>query len=276
MGGAVWRGRVAILLASLSLLWGSRTRAAPPDIHWKELSRTAVDEPILALAFLSEGRLLALARGAISLWRVGNGGIRREARETWAVTSGPVRHAGGLIVGRPGERAAWVLSSHEARARLVRVDGARLALGDEADAAPWPNAPEGLRFRPGTNLLDGLVVGGAPLTVVSADSASFAVVLEDGALYVDSGATGVRVGGAIASLWHGTLLASAPLPPSEEDALLVLGSEGGAWRAVQRIGVRGTVAAVTARGGVGVAEAVVAVVTGGRCELLHLELRLAP
>lgn len=268
--------RVGTLLGSLSLLCCVLSAAPPPRLRYRELSRARVDEPLLALAFVGEGRVLALAAGSVSLWRLEGGGLRREARETWPVAVAPVRHGGGLIVGRPDERAAWLVSSYAEGARLVRIEGPRLLLGDTADAAPWPNADEGLRFRTGTNLVDGLVTGDGAQPIVALDPVSRAVVREDGMLLVDSAPTGMRVGSAIASPWPRTLVASAPDPPSTEDALLVLRNDGSGWEEALRIRVPGVVSALAARGGSGASDVVVALASAGGRELLRLELRPEP
>lgn len=268
--------RVGTLLGSLTLLCCVLSAAAPPRLRHRQLSRALVDERVLALAFVGEGRVLALAAGSVSLWRLEGGALRREARETWPVAVAPVRHGGGLIVGRPDERAAWLVSSYAEGARLVRVDGARLVLGDTADAAPWPGAPEGLRFRPGTNLIDGLATGDGAQLIVALDPVSRAVVREDGMLLVDAVPTGMRVGSAIASPWPRTLVASAPDPPAVEDALLVLRYVGSGWQEALKIRVPGVVSALAARGGSGASDVVVALVSAAGPELLRLELRPQP
>jgi hypothetical protein len=189
----------------------------------------------------------------------------------------PVRHAGGLILGHIDDSAAWLLSSHAPRARLVRIDGRRLLLDAEADAVPWPDAAQGLRFRMGTNLLEGLEVAGARPALVAVDAASRAAVVEDGALLVDSAPTGTRVGGAVATLWPGMLIASAADPPSSEDSLLVLSRVGGAWRVAPGIRVGGAVRALAAHAdGAATGRVAVAVAAAGRFELLHFEARRRP
>src|SRR5687767_4551134 len=129
------------LLGSLVLLgWCLPSPAEPARLRLRTLSRVRVDEPVLALAFVGEGRLLSLAASSVSLWRLDDGPPRRSARSTFATPPVPVRHGGGLVVGKPDEGAAWLLSSYLEGARLARVDGPRIFLDQSADAAPWPNA----------------------------------------------------------------------------------------------------------------------------------------
>jgi hypothetical protein len=264
--------RVGTLLGSLTLLC-CMLSAAPSRIRYRELSRVRVAEPVLALAFVGERHALALARGSVSLWRFDGAAARLEAREIWSEATPPVRHAGALIVGRPDEKAAWLLSSHAPGARLVRVEGARLLLADAADAAPWPAAAEGLRFQPGTNRIEGFATDDGPQPLVAVDPTARALVRDDGMLLVDSSETGVRVGSALASLWPRTLAASAPDPPSARDAVLVLRKQADRWEEELRIEVVGRVAALAGRGDGSAADLLIALLTPAGCELLHLELR---
>jgi hypothetical protein len=261
-----------MLLGSLALVLGARSAAETPGLSHRQLSRSRVDERVLALAFVGERRILALAAGSISVWRLDDGALRPAARATWPLPPLPVRHGGGVIVGVSEEGAAWLASSYLAGAQLVRVDGPRLVLGDVAQAAPWPGAPEGLRFRPGTNLVDG--IEGLPLVAV--DPVSRAVVREDGMLMVDSAAAGFRVGSAVASLWADTLVASAPGPPALGDTLLVLRRSDGLWKQWSSMPVPGTVTAMAARAGARSADVVVALHTPAGAELLRLEVRTEP
>src|SRR5688500_5052106 len=108
-----------MLLGSLVLLGCLPGAADPPCLRHRLLSRARIDEPILALAFAGERRVLALAAGSISLWRLDDGPPRRGARSTFPEPPSPVRHGGGLIVGKPDEGAAWLISSYIDGARLV-------------------------------------------------------------------------------------------------------------------------------------------------------------
>jgi hypothetical protein len=222
---------------------------------------------------VGERRALALAADSVSLWRLERAAARLEARESWSEATSPVRHAGALIVSRPDEKAAWLLSSHAQGARLVRVEGARLLLSGAADAAPWPDAPEGLRFQPGTNRIDGFATADGPQPLVALDPISRALVRDDGMLLVDSSETGVRVGSALASLWPRTLAASAPDPPSAQDAVVVLRKQSDRWEEALRIEVFGRVIALAGRGDGGAADLLIALLTPAGCELLRLELR---
>jgi len=267
---------VRILLGSLALLSWLPSAAEPQPLRHRQLFRVPIDEPVLALAFVGDGRILSLAADSLSLWRLEDDGARRVARATWPRGSAVVRHGGGLIVGRSDESAAWLLSSYAEGAQLVRVDGPRLVLGDVAAAAPWPSAPEGLRFRPGTNLVDGVGSDAGAFAIVALDTASHAVVREDGMLILEAGETQLRVGSAIASLWPDALLASGAGPPGAADALSLLRRAGAAWERVWSVALPGDVTAVAARSGARAADVVVALRSAAGPELMRLELRPAP
>jgi hypothetical protein len=246
--------------------------AAEPALQHKLLSRAASAEPILALSFVGEGRVLALAAGSLSLWRVDDGPPRIVARSAWAVTTPPVRHGGAVIVGTPSDGAAWLLSSYLERAQLVRVEGPRLVLVETADAAPWPQAPAGLRYKSGTNLVEGMSAD-AELDILALDPMSRAVVREDGTLLLDATPAGIRVGSAIASAWPGMLLASADRAPAGEDRVIAWRRTAGAWEECWSIALPGTVSALAARGDSRRADVLVALRTATGAELVHLELR---
>ncbi len=269
------RPAVVLVLAGL-VLCGPGAPAAYAGVVWKELSRTPAPEPVLALAFVGAGRLLVLSPLSVSLWQV-DAAPRLEARIAWPEAPSPVRHAGGVIIGRAGDPAAWLLTSHAPRPRLVRIEGARLVLDVEAEAAPWPDAPLGLRFRGGTNLLEGLEKGAERPALVTLDPVSRAAVAEDGSLLVNAVSIGLRVGSAIATLWPGSLLASAADPPGAEDALVLVTREGGHWRVAPAIRVAGVVRALAVDAeGAAAARVVVAVVAAGGNELLQFEARPRP
>jgi hypothetical protein len=143
-------------------------------------------------------------------------------------------------------------------------------------AAPWPSAPEGLRFRPGTNLVEGIRGDAGAFAILALDTASRAVVREDGMLICDEREAGIRVGSAIASLWPDSLLASTAAPPGAEDALLLLRRARGSWERSWSAALPGSVTAVAARPETRGADVVVALQTAAGHELLRLELRPAP
>jgi hypothetical protein len=269
--------RLGVVLALAGLvLCGPGAPDALAGAVWKELSRTPAPEPVLALAFVGAGRLLVLSPLSVSLWQL-DAAPRREARIAWPEAASPVRHAGGAIIARAGDPAAWLLTSHAARPRLLRIEGARLVLDVEAEAAPWPDAPLGLRFRAGTNLLEGLEAGVTRPALVALDPVSRAAVAEDGTLLVNAAPAGVRVGAAIATLWPGTLLASAAEPPGAEDALILLSRERGRWRLAPALRVAGVVRALAVNPeGAAAARVVVAIATPGGHELVCFEARARP
>ena len=188
----------------------------------------------------------------------------------------PVRRAGAVIIGGPSDGAAWLLATSLEGAQLVRVEGPRLILSDTAIAAPWPQAPAGLRYRPGTNLVDGIGGADAPAAVVALDPAYRAAVREDGMLLLDATPAGIHVGGAVATPWPGVLLASGEGPPGVEDSLSAWRRRGDDWERFWSLSVPGAISALATRSEGRVADVVVAIETAAGAELLRLELRSTP
>jgi hypothetical protein len=143
---------------------------------------------------------------------------------------------------------------------------------------PWPGIANGVRFRPGTNLVEGALdaVGSGPFLALDGDGAALVAIGADGMLLSPGGAdgpeTGPRVGSCVAAPRPGTLVATAPGPPGTRDALLFLDRQPPhAERA--RLPIDGAVRALAARAA-GARSRVVAAVEGegGSTTLLALEI----
>jgi hypothetical protein len=113
------------------------------------------------------------------------------------------------------------MTSRAAHAALIAVQGAGLIERQQADAVPWAGAALGLRYRPGTNLIEGALTSLGPGPFLDLDSAEGGLaVTADGRLRC-LGCRDERVGRGLAGLWRGFLVASSPAPPGADDALLI-------------------------------------------------------
>jgi hypothetical protein len=218
---------------------------------------------ILDVSLLAEDRLAVLSEEAMSLYRRDGQALKREGH---LVHSGPllaVRAPAGCIRAVESERAVWVAANHLPGARLFTWEGSRLAETQQADALPG-----GLRYRPGTNLLE---LGEAQVVRVRQGLA----VSGDGRLGIlDGGApawTAVRVGDAVARPWPRIAAASSTRPPGGADALgfYDLGPEP---RLRGALGLEGSVKALASRRLGGDATVVLAIAAEGGDRLVFLRL----
>jgi hypothetical protein len=175
----------------------------------------ALPGPVLAAAALRGDRLLLLFPDALGLYRLDPGGLLPLAREPLPGPRVTARGPAGLLRLSAGDATCWALANTSARSALFLIEPERLLPVQEADALPWPGAQAGLRFRTGTNRIDGL--GEQPL-IALADGLG---VTPDGRLAgLESDAP--RVGSALARLDQQLLAASSARPPGEADALVVI------------------------------------------------------
>jgi len=202
---------------------------------------------VLDLAFAGPERLLVLGEDDLSLYRWDDGALALLARRRLGGARDAVRSAGGLLRAVETERAAWASTSRGAGAVLFAVDDAAIVQRQQADAMPWPGSPAGLRFRPGTNLIEGSVqgLGDGPFLRVEASGRA---VDGDGRLLPDGARAELRVGPTLAALWPGYLAASGAAPPGPRDSVVVLalGAAEGP-RVVSELPVEGAVRALAAR-----------------------------
>jgi hypothetical protein len=266
------------VVLSLAGLWDARARAAGPSAGSEVLLSGALEDRPLALAFTHDGRLLAVTPRQVELLRL-DGGAVIVAGLPLPGAERPVRAPAALVSQDAGSSAAWVLTNRTDRAGLYDCEGDALSLRAEASALPWPGSPSGVRFREGTDWLEGDVVGvgaGPFLTVLRGDRNL--AVSPDGRL-LGSGSdapaepsTRPVVGPTLAMLQPGLLFASTPRPPGAEDALLVLEEGDGGYAEVRAIPVEGAICALAARPGRGGAMVVASVVTGEGYELRRVRV----
>ena len=188
-----------------------------------------------------------LFEDALALYRRDGLLLRLESRRD---LPGPCRRPvpGRCPAGR-GERVR-LLGPHQphARAVLYSLDGNRLTPTHQADAVPWPRVAAGVRFRPGTNLLEVAAPGiDGPLLALEPEEGW--VVEADGTLArlgaSDPAASERRAGPALARLWPGWVAAASPDPPGEHDRILLYRDAAGPTTA--SLPVEGAVRALASR-----------------------------
>jgi hypothetical protein len=201
---------------------------------------------VLDMAFMGPERLLVLGEDELSLYRLAEGRLELAARRPLTGPLMPVRHAGGLLRAAEGERSAWAATSRGRGAFLFGVEDAGLVERQRADALPWPGSPGGLRFRAGTDLIEGTVegLGGGPF--LHLDEAGLGVDRDGRLLGVSGPADELRVGPMLAPLWPRHLAVSTAAAPGERDAVLVLSLAPPLARTIGELPVAGSVRALAA------------------------------
>lgn len=237
----------AALLACL--LAASASTSRPGSLGVSGRARTpALAEPVLDLALLDDDLILALSPEAVSLYRWGRDGLSLESRRPLPGNTVPVRTPGGLLTPLDESGAFWALSSRVPSAALYRIESRRLTEIASADALPWPGCPEGLRFRDGTNLVQGRVASLGPgpfLTLEPGFAVDADARLREAE--VETGEDAARVGPTLAALGGSLLAASQPGPPGASDEILLLARTATGWTVEQALPVEGAVRALAAR-----------------------------
>jgi hypothetical protein len=185
----------------------------------------------LDLAFVGPDRLVVLDAAEIALFTLGDKGLTLLSRRPLPGPFEVVRMPGAVLQASEPDGAVWAITSRSPRAVLFGIEGPLLVERDQAEALPFPGCPRGLRFRTGTNLIEGEVegVGHGPFLDVAA-AEPLAAVTPDGRLVRSATAdapAGIRIGPTLAPLWPGWLAASTPAPPDRDDAVLVLSPPAG-------------------------------------------------
>ncbi|HKC10789.1 MAG TPA: hypothetical protein VKI41_01895 [Vicinamibacteria bacterium] len=244
-------------------------------------SRTPpLEGPVVGLALLSDDRVLVLQAEALGLYRLEDSRLVRLAQRPLPGPLEPVRLPGGLLLATEGG-LVWAVTSRSPRASLFAVEEGGRRLGERlvADALPWPGSPGGLRFRPGTNLLEGSLEGLGPGPFLAVTDAAAGVAVDpDGRLRVSAPdgprSSGLRSGTGLASLWKGILAAASASPPGATDAILILERGEREWILADSLPVPGAVRALAASVHGDTARLVAALEDpGGETYLLLLDLR---
>jgi hypothetical protein len=257
---------------------GARGSAPPgiPDASlevWTAATSASVEGPILAVAVLPGERLALLTREAVRVFRWRNGELASLGERVLDELE-PVRSPGGLLLA--SEDALWVLRSGRARAVLLAFDEAgRLRERVQSDAIPWPSCPHGLRYRAGTNLLEGEAegLGDGPFLAVAGglavDAAGRLLVATSGGPRPST----LRAGPSLVSLGNGLFAAASAAAPGPRDTVLLLQRDGDELRLLSEIPVEGAVRALAAVPMDGMARLEAAVESGDRVRLVTFEIR---
>jgi hypothetical protein len=204
-------------------------------------------EPTLALAFLDDTRVAILSPFSVSVQKLDRARFVPVARRELPFPRATVRTLGGVLL--PGDDAFWALTSGMARAVLYALEGTRLVERGDAEALPWPEAAQGIRFREGTNLLEG--AGGLLLTPriegLAVDAAARLVPVSPAFAPAAPTATSPRTGAALAALGEGRVAVSAAVLPGTPDRIEVFDREGDELRKRGALALEGQVRALAAR-----------------------------
>jgi len=232
-----------------------------------------VEGPVLALALLPGERLAVLARDAVRVYR-SHGGELVPLSERILPEPEPVRFPGALLAAI--EDAVWVQRSGLPRALLLAIDeGGALVERGQAEAFPWPGCPRGLRYRDGTNLLEGTVagLGDGPFLAVAA---GVAVDPEGRVLLATADGprpSFLRAGPALVSLGDGLFAAASASAPGPADTILIFERDDDELRLLQEVDAPGAVRALAAAPREGAARLVAAVESGERVNLVPFLVR---
>src|SRR5439155_1646683 len=209
-----------------------------------------VEGRVLDVAPMGEDRVLVLYEDALALYRLDDAGLALLSRHALPVSL-PVRFPGGTIYVASGEGAAWVLTSRSPRAVLFGLDNGRLEDRQQAEALFWPRTPRGLRYRPGTNLLEGSVADLGDGPFLRLDPRGTALT-PDGRLWMASSegprAVDVRAGGGLARPAPELIAVAGGDPPGPRDVVLLLDARDPGRPPLQSLPGDGAVRALGARG----------------------------
>jgi hypothetical protein len=181
----------------------------------------------LDLAFVGPDRLVALDSAEAALFALGEGGATLLSRKSLPGPLDVVRAPGALLQASERDAAVWALTSRSPRAVLFAVEARELLEREQAVALPFPATARGLRFRAGTNLIEGDVegLGAGPFLDVAAADTVFAVSPEGRLLVAGRNDVQTRLGPTLAPLWPGFLAASTVAPPGAADAFVVIATD---------------------------------------------------
>ena len=239
----------------------------------------ALEGRVLDLALPAEDRVLVLYDDALVLYRLEDDGLAVLSRRDLPGPLSAVRFPGGTIGLAAAEGSAWALTSRSPRAVLFGLDGGRLEEREQAAALPWPGAPHGLRYRPGTNLIEATLddLGDGPF--LRLDPRGLAVTAE-GRLRLASAEGGrtldVPAGSGLARLGTELLAVAGPDPPGPRDAVLLLDAHDPGRPPVQSLPVDGSVRALAGRGSGARMRVVAAVEEERGTHLVLMDLAVGP
>lgn len=224
----------------LSVAWvagaqQSAAGAAQPGVSVEAHGPTVVARlagSVLALSFAPDDHVVVLESDSVSFWKLTANTLIRQAEWTPPAVPDRVRRPGGLIHGDATAPDFWILRSGWAEAQLLTVENLRsnphFSSSSTASVLPWPRSKNGLRFRPGTNLIEGSLDGLGPAPFVAVEADGRMAVSADGALRrsdAEAGGAGPPVGSAVARPWPDVAITSSPSVEAP-DAFMAIGLDG--------------------------------------------------
>jgi hypothetical protein len=241
----------------------------------------AAERPV-ALAFVDDGRLLAVTASEVRLLRLEEAGVLLLSHVELPEPRHAVRFPAALIALDGSGSAAWVLSNRDESAHLVDLEGDRLSVrvDTDAEALPWPGSLSGVRYREGTDWIEGSLeaLGTGPFLALARSDEPVGVST-GGLLLRDktdtsSEAVDLTVGPMLAPLWPGVIATSGAKAPGARDAIVVL-ERRAAFEEAGVIPVEGAVRALAGHVIKGGARLVASIEREAGYELLRLDLEKA-
>jgi hypothetical protein len=237
------RGLLPALLVALSA-----SGSAIEELEVVDRRTAPLAEPVLDLALYDAETIVVLSSEAVALYRWARDGLTLDSRRLLPGPASAVRAPGGVLTPLDDSGAFWALTSRASAAALYRIEGRQLTQVSEADALPWLGSPEGLRFRPGTNQIEGRIasLGLGPFLAIEPGLA----VDRDARLRSSpeaSEAGALRVGAALARLSDGLIAGSSAEPPGGADDLLLIEATPEGWALAQSLPVEGAIRALAGR-----------------------------
>jgi hypothetical protein len=244
--GVILSGVLAVLV-SIALLGAPLAAAKPRSPQGGAVLLARLPRPVLAIAFVGTTRVLLLEEDRASLWRLSAESIVKEAEHLLPAPAERVRWPGGLLIGVADGLDFWALRSGWPEALLLTCSeedaAAELTIGERAAALPWPGASNGLRFRAGTNILEGEIrgLGRGPFLAVTPDGAW--AVDPEGRLEIPGqpSTPSACVGSVLTHPWPEVAFTTSPTRP---EALIAVSVDGPAARLSRLADIAGSVRAL--------------------------------
>jgi hypothetical protein len=228
-------------------------RATSAAIEVRASSRTpALDARVLDLVFVGEDRLLVLSPDDLVLYRIDGAALAVLSRRPLAAPLATVRAPAGMIALVPRDASLWVLTNRSPRAALFAIEAQRLVERSQAAALPWAGSTTGLRYRSGTNLIEGELtrLGAGPFLALERGAGAWAVSPEGQLLAGNADTpqdTGLRAGPALALLGPALLVTASADPPGDKDTLQFVARRAGEPHVVASVGVDGAIRALASQ-----------------------------
>jgi hypothetical protein len=250
-------------------------RRAPVAIHVRALIEAGPLPPrALALSPVDSGRIAVLLAESLRLYRIDGTMLELLAEQPLPQPYRVVRNPGGILAPSSDRKTLWALTSCAAQALLVDVRDDHLSERARADAVPWSGAAAGIRYRDGTNLIEGPLAGFGPGPFVALAAERGVAVAHDGEVFPPllEGDAQPRAGSAAATLSDSLVALSSAGPPAETDTILLAARTTQRLELVKELEVGGSVRALAALPARGRTKLFAAVDRSDASRLLLIEL----